>query len=102
CSHAVLLLQPTLASGSLIPARFPADQGRDVFAIPGSIHSPFSKGSHRLIKDGAKLVETAQDVLDELRLVTSSPPGGTPAATAEADAEIQGVAARVLAALGHD
>jgi len=94
-SRGCLVVEAALQSGSLITARLANEQGRDVFALPGSIHSPLAKGCHALIKQGAKLVDSADDILEELHLAA------VPSATHDVP-ELDPGAARLLAQLGFE
>ena len=102
-SLGVLVVEAAAQSGSLITARSALEQGREVFAIPGSIHSPLAKGCHQLIRQGAKLVESAQDILEELRwdnpaLHTSQSGATQIAASNLSDPKLQSL----LENMGHD
>ena len=95
-TRGTLVVEAALRSGSLITARLAAENGREVFAVPGSIHSPLAKGCHRLIREGAKLVESAQDVLEEIGFARCSAAG-----VSETPLE-PSTHADVLSLLGHD
>lgn len=97
-SRGCLVVEANINSGSLITARLSGEYGREVMAIPGSIHNPQARGCHRLLKDGARLVETVDDVLDEV----GRPTAALPPAPSASDTPATAPEERILAMMGFD
>jgi DNA processing protein len=101
-AQGTLVIEAALRSGSLITARLSAEQGKDVFAIPGSIHSTQARGCHALIKQGAKLVESVQDVLEEMKVQTESAVSMASRVAIETAADLADTQPSLLETLGFD